>query len=293
MKRKTVSIAIGVFLAMSAALAVVLTSVWANSSDDAYLALGDSVAKGVGATDPETGAYVPQFHQFLQGEESDMALINLAVNGETSGSFISDGQLAAAVAAIDDSDVEVVTLNIGGNDLLGLLKPGEPCNPNPNSPACQLAVGNVLTAFAGNYTAIMGALTEALGGDEGVMVMTYYNAFSGTGSPFDAPIEAALLGGDMTIDCTAMGDPSKTGLNDLIACIGGSFGATVVNVHPLFDGQAVVLTHIALGDIHPNDAGHTVVADAFANAFGNDDDDSDGSSDGDSDSDSSEDSDSD
>ena len=95
----------------------------------------------------------------------------------------------------------------------------------------------------------------------------------------------------MTIDCTAIGDPSKTGLNDLIACIGGSFGAIVVDVHPLFDSQAVVLTHIALGDIHPNDAGHTVIADAFASAFGNDDEDSDGSSDGDSDSDSSEDSD--
>src|SRR6185295_14271046 len=101
--------------------------------------------------------------------------------------FISGGQLNRAVDAITDptSDARLVTLDIGGNDLLGLLTAGGPCSPDPTTPTCQLAVKSALVAFPDRYVLILQRLREALAidpGDEDLVVMTYYNPFSGTGN---------------------------------------------------------------------------------------------------------------
>ena len=60
-----------------------------------------------------------------------------------------------------------------------------------------------------------------------------------------------------------------------------AFGATVVDVYPLFDGAALALTHIASFGvnpslaIHPNNNGYAVIAGAFKDGFEDDDDDDD------------------
>ena len=64
-----------------------------------YVALGDSLAVGVGATVTEKKGYVPQFKKRATANTD---LVNLAVSGENSSTFISSGQLASAVAAIAD-----------------------------------------------------------------------------------------------------------------------------------------------------------------------------------------------
>jgi lysophospholipase L1-like esterase len=230
-----------------------------------YLALGDSAAVGVGATDPARLGYVGRVGN-LSGRSHRGAdyFENLAVGGETSGSFLT-GQLGAAIAAINDpaTDIELVTLDIGGNDLLDLLY-SPACQPDPTVPACQAAVASALNGFAGNFPTIMGGLMAALEadpGDETVLVMTCYNPFSGTGSAFEGPVDGALLGSDGGLS-PAGADPAP-GLNDLIAWIAGAFGATVIDVKPQFDGKALVFTHIGEGDIHPNNAGYATIASAF------------------------------
>ena len=242
-----------------------------------YPALGNSLAVGVGASAPSLG-YVARFSSFLQDPRitSGMVLTNLAVPGETSTSFVGSSagqpsQLARAVAEIGaPSDVQVVTLDIGGNDLLGLLRV-EPCASAPSSMACQELVAATLRTFAQYYTTILGALTTALAEDPGaerLLVMTFYNAFSGTGSPYEGPADAALVGSDRIVDCTANAvDPSRIGLNDLLTCMGRLSGAEIVDVYPRFTGNALALTHIGAGDIHPNDAGYAVIANAFRAVF--------------------------
>jgi lysophospholipase L1-like esterase len=228
-----------------------------------YLALGDSLAAGEGATNPHRLGYVGLLDSFLQ-----LSLTNLAVRGETSSTFISHGQLKAALKTITNpgKDVQLVTLDIGGDDLFNLIMPGGPC-VDPTTSACTTAFGNTLTIFAENYTAILEALTSALGDDfpdKNILVMTYYNPFSGTGSIYEAPVDQALLGTDGTINCSAnRTNAAKEGLNDLITCIGESFGVTVVNIYPLFEDNALALTHIAEGDIHPNNDGYAFIANAF------------------------------
>jgi lysophospholipase L1-like esterase len=191
----------------------------------------------------------------------------LAVRGENTGSFISTGQLAAAMTTIGDpsTDVAVVTLSIGGNDLGDLLGV-PPCATDPAGAACQAAVAGALGSVYANLGTIVGSLQAALAADPGsekLFVITYWNIFGGTGSPFEVPIDFALLGSDLAIDCAANQlDPTRVGLNDLLACIGGALGAVVVDLYPVIGDDALAYTHIAEGDFHPNDDGYALIAQA-------------------------------
>lgn len=90
-----------------------------------YLALGDSLAVGAGASERGLG-YVGRLFEALRGAEGVLGasvLRNLAVSGETSTLMIRTGRLAGALEAIaaGDPPLSLVTLDIGGNDLLRLL----------------------------------------------------------------------------------------------------------------------------------------------------------------------------
>ncbi len=230
-----------------------------------YLALGDSLAVGEGASVPAHTGYVGRLDGYFHGRSHGGAdsLVTFAKGGETTGSFITD-QLPKALDAINDPDtqVAVVTLSIGGDDLLPLLAPGGPCVPDPSVPACTTAVGAALHNAAGNMAYIMGALATALyldGGGAKIFVLTLWNPFGGTGSPFETAIDFALLGSDGVIDCA---NPSGWGLNDIVGCIAGSAGAVVVGTYDLFDGNAAMLSNIGEGEFnfHPNDEGYALIA---------------------------------
>jgi lysophospholipase L1-like esterase len=246
----------------------------------AYIALGDSAAHGAGASSP-FNHYVYSLFQYLKGPHTGAVElgVNFARPNETSSSFITDGQLTNAVAQINnpDNDVTVVTLTIGGYDLLQLLKPGQPCE-TPQSSMCVTAVSTALNTFASNYSTILQQLQQALADDSGperLLIMTYYNPFSGVGDAaalYEQAVDAVLLGSDGKIDCATL-DPTdaRIGLNDLIVCIGNSFEAQTVDVYPLFKDKGLLLTHIGAPtpDVHPNDAGHAVIADTFIRAMMN------------------------
>jgi len=272
MNRKYIAAVIGILLVLGITLPPGLALAVPSPPLPEYVALGDSWAVGIGATAPEQVGYVGRVnnHFFRRSQRGPDVLTNLGVSGETSSSFvIGSGQLGRAVAVIaGPNDVKLVTLDIGGNDLLAVIRPGEPCAIDPSSTDCQAALGAALTTFAGNYSLMLGTLNAALAadpGDESLLVMTFPNVLRGTSSPLEAAVDQALLGIDGVIDCPANANILNVGLNDLIACIGRLAGATVVDVFPLFnDDNAQAL--IAEDGIHPNNKGHKVVADAFIEA---------------------------
>jgi lysophospholipase L1-like esterase len=239
---------------------------------DSYLALGDSVAAGQGASGPDRLGYAGLFRRFFRADhQGKEGFANLAVPGESSATFLGN-QMARALETISDPDtnIQVVTLTLGANDFLPPIIT-EPCASDPGDAACQLAVATALTTFAGSYLAILAQLDIALVQDPGegrILVTTYYNPFDGTGDPREGPVEAVLLGSDGAVDCAAnLGDPIKVGLNDIITCVGGLMGAEIVDIYPLFNDAAPALTHIAEGDIHPNNGGHQAIADAVIAAY--------------------------
>jgi lysophospholipase L1-like esterase len=227
----------------------------------------------VGATRPDETGYVARLYQALSQPGAvphATALRNLAVGGETSTSMIRDGQLVEAVDAIARADppIALVTLDIGGNDLLRLLGT-DVCAADPLGSDCLQLLALTLADFEANYRQILGELMTAL--DESapvarLAVMTYFNPFSGTDASHEAAGEVALLGVDGRVDCDA-DDPDARGMNDIIACVGEALGAVPVDIEPAFAGLGLELTHIASEDIHANDRGYEVIADAFLAAL--------------------------
>lgn len=234
-----------------------------------YVALGDSLAVGVGATRPDETGYVALLADRLAEAEAMprvAQLRNLAISGETSGSMLDRGQLDTAVEAIAEADppVTLVTLDIGGNDLLALLRTPE-CRDDPQGSPCLAMLSETLTEFEDAYRRILEDLTDALAEHAPgarLAVMTYFNPFSGTDASHEAAGELALLGTDARVDCEATAREER-GMNDVIVCVGQELGAVPVDVQPRFAGLGLTLTHIGVQDIHANDEGYAVIADQF------------------------------
>lgn len=234
-----------------------------------YLALGDSVAAGVGASDPAVTGYVPLFHEILRDELvcrpsgrpgcRELTLRNLAVSGATSTTLIAE-QLPVAVAELrarnhdrrPNNDVEVVTIVIGGNDVFRVVPS---CTTGP-TPECIALIQAALGTFQANFAQILGDLRTAAGPDTVIIAMTYYNPLPSCQlAPLASLAEVVLEG---------QADPPLAGLNDLIRSISATNGAVVAEAY----GQLSSTELVGGADcLHPNDAGHQEIADLFATSL--------------------------
>ena len=157
------------FLLVFFAVVAAASGLACNSSDDAtgallpedvsggvYVALGDSVAAGSGASDPETTSYV--------------ALVG---------------------AALREGDVRLVTITIGGNDLNELQSSPDTraCLADVRSPACPVA--ELLVGTEERLDTILGEL-RAAGPETAIVMELYPNLFSGTGHIFEGPADDAF-----------------------------------------------------------------------------------------------------
>jgi acyl-CoA thioesterase-1 len=237
-----------------------------------YIALGDSLAVGDGASDPSSTAYVPQFHQYLRQALGipDLALMNLGHGGDTSADLINYGHLAQAVNEIRardfdeslDNDVQVVTLDIGANDVLGLfftLVLSGTCPDLQTSLAKPECVGDLQDALDGLRENFDQALDELGQADPDLTILTadVYNPFSGSGLAFDEVAEWALEGRE--------GSPVEEGLNDIIRSVAGEHGVPVADWYSAFEGKSAEF--IAPDHIHANDAGYAAMTDALVVAY--------------------------
>jgi lysophospholipase L1-like esterase len=227
-----------------------------------YLALGDSLTEGVGASDREETSFVALVHKELG---SDVELMNLGIAGDTSQDLI-DRQLDRATDEIGsrnsdadpNNDVAVVTLEIGGNDLLeiffDLVLPGTCPNIEQglNNPECVQQVRETLDTYGPNLDEILTRLREA-DRDVPIFLLTLYNPFSGGSAVLDELIDLALEG--------RPGTPFEEGLHDIVREQAEAHDANLVEVAPHFEGKA--REYIAIDLIHPNDAGYRVMGDAI------------------------------
>jgi lysophospholipase L1-like esterase len=234
-----------------------------------YLALGNSLAVGVGASTPAVTGYVPQLYELLRqqlacqpaGRPScrSLALRNLGVGGATSTTLLAT-QLPAAVAELQarnhdpnpHNDVQVVTVDIGGNDLFGVVSSACAAGPTPE---CVALIQARLEAFAANFALILGELRAAAGPGTVIIAMTYYNPLPSCRLASLAPLADAVLEG---------GPGVTVGLNDLIRSIAAAHGVLVAETYgQLGPGELVGGSDC----LHPNDAGYQVITEAFAAAL--------------------------
>jgi lysophospholipase L1-like esterase len=146
-------------------------------------------------------------------------------------------------------DVDLITIDIGGNDFQALLTA---CVNDPTSDVCLIAIQTALAEVAQNYPIILSELRAAAGPDTTIAVMTYYNPLPACQLAHLAPIADQILEG---------GGPIPVGLNDIIRSAAAAQGAVVAETAPLIGVDDLVGGTDCL---HPDNSGHDDIADAFA-----------------------------
>jgi lysophospholipase L1-like esterase len=207
------------------------------ANDQEYVALGDSIAAGLITSLPSARGYPALVTAQLQklATPSRVKLADLAVPGETPETFVANGQLDAfkneiASVKAQGTDLKLVTITLGGNDLLDLANVG----------AADRQSG--LDRFKTQYPTAINDVRQALGGLKPVIVVTTYYDLSGS-------------------------DPTQQGsdawwvrqFNDVIRSTAKADGVLVADLENDFRGHITDWTWFPT-DVHPNNAGHAEIA---------------------------------
>lgn len=238
-----------------------------------YLALGDSLAAGYqpGQGDDRDGGYVGDVLEAVQAEQPKTKLVNLACSGATTVSMVQGDedcayeegtQLAQAVEFLHAHarNTRLVTIDVGANDITSCARPAIDYT-------CAAAALQRINANLGH---ILTSLRAAAGADVEIVVLNYYN-------PFLAAYLQGAAGRALAMQSTAL----QAQLNAVIAGRAAAVGADVADVSTAFESTSWALTAspygllptnvvrictwtwmCAVGDIHANDAGYAVLADA-------------------------------
>ncbi len=137
-----------------------------------YLALGDSAPVWNG-----NASYPNYIAAHLRSSSKGLELVNLSVSGETSGSMLSGSsassgsqqQRAVSFLKAHRSSVVLITIDIGGNDVLA-------CGSGSNTDSCLQQVEATMTS---NLTTILSQLRDAAGPSVPIVGMTYYDPYLG------------------------------------------------------------------------------------------------------------------
>jgi lysophospholipase L1-like esterase len=276
-------------LALQAVVALALSAaVTAARADDSnathyYLSLGDSLSVGVqpigsGGQPVETNqGYPDELYALLDARDPKLQLVKLGCGGESTESMIVGSvdpslgsscgppafylhryphktQLAEAVAFLHahQSHVSLVTIDIGGNDVLH---------------------GGGVSAIEANLPVILAALRDAAGPGVPIVGMTYYD-----------PLLAGVW--FSTFDLVALQvEANKDTLNGALENIYAANSDSVARVELAFsnndtsiqpDGLPLDVDRICAWtwtcttgghDVHPNTQGYQVIANAYLNAI--------------------------
>jgi acyl-CoA thioesterase I len=204
---------------------------WTFSNNTRYLAIGDSLAAGYGAI-PATQGYA---YLLYQGGAYDKITNTIFANAAVPGATSAD-VLAFQVPQAAFFQPHVVTISVGGNDLLRILGGADPTT--------------TLIQFQANLAQILGGLRQAAP-----------NARIYVSNLYDIPeITVYVPGGLQAI----------LQFNAIVAGVAQAYGARVADIFRAFDGRTGLLLVERNGasqfEVHPTNAGYRVMANAFQEA---------------------------
>jgi len=216
-----------------------------------YLALGDSVAAGVGATSPETEGYVPVLARLLS-DRIPLSARDLAVPGATTATLLRE-QLPVALGVLaGDSAVRLVTVTVGGNDVF--VPVVQACGRSVEDPACPQAVRASVEQVDAGVDELLRRLAQAAGPRTTIAVMAYYDPLPACRLAPLAPLAEQVL----------EGTGQQQGLNDVLRTRAVQHGGVVVETAGRLTPPGDFVG--GLDCLHPSSSGHARIASAFFDA---------------------------
>jgi lysophospholipase L1-like esterase len=257
----------------------------AYAASPQYLALGDSLARGLQPL-PSTGVlvetdqgYVDDLYGVYRLRHPDLELAKLGCSGETTGTMMAGGlcsyplgsQLAQAVQFLQTHQVALVTLTIGGDNILRCVSA---------SGIDQACITNGMSAAAADLPQILAALRAAAGPDVPIVAMNYNDPLLGL---WQFGPSGQMLASDslqITLSFNTLLEGIYGGFHVPVADVARAFGITDFKLLPFPDMPVPVnvflelrLTWMSLPppvgpDVHPNAVGYAVIAGAFVQVIG-------------------------
>lgn len=213
-----------------------------------YVALGDSIAHGYGLTDPEADSYVGQIRTYLEQTYDYVFLKNFGTDGIRSEELLdiltnpSNENYAAYHATLQH--VDLVTVSIGSNDLLHLIRLDRDMKEYVEQGDAMF-----LTAceqFSVNFPRIVEAI-HRIAPDAQIYVNNIYNPAHGL---------------TQFADIYRLAEKYIGLLNDTFE---KENGYTLVDIKSAFDASEDKLINMAVSgakpDPHPNRQGHNKIAE--------------------------------
>ncbi|HET6969332.1 MAG TPA: SGNH/GDSL hydrolase family protein [Ornithinibacter sp.] len=249
----------------------------AAGGEKLYVALGDSLAAGYqpGGTELRDTAYPALTANRLGADGAELTVENLGCSGETTTSLLEGGrcdyaegsQLEQAESLLTSrpGEVGLVTIDIGGNDLLRCVRGGADIDAT--------CVAEGVRTVQRNLPTILERLRAAAGDDVPVLVLGYYNPWVAA-QALDQPVKGvdaaakAYTRLSTAIEDAAEGaDTTFVGLDDAFATDDTTPTTIGGRTVPENAARVCTLTNLCTArDIHFSDEGAATVARVLAEA---------------------------
>lgn len=213
-----------------------------------YMALGDSLAAGYKAMPAIKGYAYQLYLNEVFGRLTETVFGNASVPGAT-----SDDLLRFQLPQVPRFQPTVVTISIGGNDLLSLLG---------STPPSEQQVGAVLTSFAGNLTQTLIGLCGQLPAGGRIYLHDLYVIPAIPDTALVVPLFNGVLGTVVAQAAAFPGCHDKSlGVAQVFRAFAGQDGLLLVE---RFEKKGFADTF----EVHPTNKGHRVIEDAFRAVIG-------------------------
>ncbi|WP_110113377.1 GDSL-type esterase/lipase family protein [Bacillus sp. CGMCC 1.16541] len=207
-----------------------------------YIALGDSLSAGIGASEVNylrTPAFVPQFVNYLRKTNS-VYVENHSVPGlTTSGlySFLTQNQ------GIQNKlkTANIISISIGGNDFLREIRSSEQVEVDDFKQRAETIYDDVTKIVR---------YVESLNKDATILLFGLYSPYGST-HQYEEVSQLILKDYHLLLQNLQ---------NEHV---------TVIDPHAPFIGKELELTHIEKNDIHPNDEGYKILGNLLIEAYEN------------------------
>ena len=242
-----------------------------------YLALGDSIARGIqpdrnGVLVETNQGYVDDLYVFYRSRRPDLRLTKLGCSRETTGTMITGGvcayplgsQLAQAVQFLQTHRVALVTLTIGADNVLQCLSAA---GFDPDCVAAGIGAAGIDLPY------ILATLRTAAGPHVPIVAMNYYDPFLGLWRLGPEGQAFAIDSLKLTQVLNTVLEQTFGAFQIPFADVAQAFRITDFRPIPLLDlpiNVFLALSWTWIGippprgpDVHPNAIGYAVIAGAF------------------------------